>query len=75
MLEPDPLPKSLFLQQAREGNEGKEQEKERKRKLLAGRRRLGKGKKATGKEKMEKETGTFMSKWTTLFKGKQPVTQ
>ena len=60
----------LQLKQAKTGDEGIEQEKQRKRKLLMGRRRLGKGNKA--KEKPEKETGTMMTKWSTLSKGKQP---
>ena len=52
------------------GEEGIEQEKQRKRKLLMGRRRLGQGNKA--KEKPGKETGTMMTKWSTLSKEKQP---
>ena len=61
---------SQFFQQkqARLGEEGIEQEKQRKRKLLAGRRRLGKGEKIKEKEKPEKETGTMLTKWCTLSK-------
>ena len=62
----------LPLKQARKRKEGIEQEKHRKRKLLAGRKRLGKGKKIKEKEKPEKETGTMMTKWSTLSKEKQP---
>ena len=52
------------------GEEGIEQEKQRKRKLLAARRRLGKGKKIKEREKLEKETGTMKTKWSTIVQGR-----
>ena len=54
--------KSLQLNQAMVGEEEREQEKQRKRKLLAGRRRLEKGKKVKEEEKQGKETETNLRK-------------
>ena len=60
----------LQLKQAKMGDEGIEQEKQRKRKLLAARRRLGKGEKIKEREKLEKETGTMKTKWSTIVQGR-----
>ena len=67
--EEEKLMKPLKLQQAKFGDEGREQEK--KRKALKGKRRMKKG---ASKEKKKNETGTNLFKWTTLLQGEKQGT-